>query len=111
MKEVTIEKLYEDYIHTLQMCGSYLLSQDDEIIGYNIFEEFDIGVITFFHESVLKKLFEAGFISDDKMKKSLELREMALNLQDKGEWDIEIFKKSIDWRKLLKLVDEIKSIN
>lgn len=45
MENITVEKLYELFANTMKLCGTYLLSSDDSVIGYNIFEEFDIDAV------------------------------------------------------------------
>jgi hypothetical protein len=49
VKQLSLKKLMELYVDTLSKCGTYLLSEDDKVVEYNIFEEFDIGIISFFH--------------------------------------------------------------
>ncbi len=108
MSEIDI--LYEDYLDTLEYCGIWLLEENDYIIGSCIFEEFDIGVVTFFYKDNLKKLYDAKFISESKFNKSSELSDLVRKMQHTGEWEIQLFKTSPKWRKLLQLADEIKSI-
>ena len=98
------------YVDTMERAGTYLLTADDETIGYQIFEEFDIGACTFLHISQLTILFESGFISKSEMDKSALLRKMAFDLQANNEWDMSLFRTSENWKKLLQLADEINSI-
>ncbi|EHS58828.1 hypothetical protein [Paenibacillus sp. Aloe-11] len=67
MEKISIEKLMDLYVDTIDKCGTYLLSQDDMVIGYNIFEEFDTGVTSFLHAYILQRLNDAGLISDEMM--------------------------------------------
>ncbi len=108
MKEISIDKLMELYVDTISKCGIYLLSQDDVVIGYNIFEEFDIGVISFLHIDSLQKLNDAGLINGEVMEKSSMLRSMVMELQDSPKWSVEGVRSSPEWRKILELSDEIK---
>ncbi|KAF6578496.1 hypothetical protein MHB46_22425 [Paenibacillus sp. FSL H7-0703] len=71
VEKISIEKLMELYVNTIDKCGTYLLSEDDMVIGYNIFEEFDTGVISFLHADILQKLNHAGLISDEMVYKVL----------------------------------------
>ena len=41
MQNISLSKLMELYVDTLQHCGTHLLEMSDEDIGYYIFEEFD----------------------------------------------------------------------
>ena len=108
INEITIAKLKDLYLATLQKSGLYLLYEEDEVIEYNIFEEFDIGVMSFLHENNLAKLKNAGLISNNVMEKSSELRSKVIDLQQSQEWNVEGVRSSLKWRKVLELSDEIK---
>lgn len=108
MDKISIEKLMELYVDTIDKCGTYLLNEDDMSIGYNIFEEFDIGVITFLHANVLQRLHDAGFINNVTMYKSSTLRDLVLDLQQGDKWNVDAVRFSPDWRKVLEPADEIK---
>ncbi len=108
MERVSIEKLMELYVDTISKCGTYLLSEDDVVIGYNIFEEFDTGVISFLHTDSLQKLNDAGLISYETMQKSSNLRGLVLELQQGDKWNVNAVRDSIEWKKVLELADEIK---
>jgi hypothetical protein len=84
--------LTELYIDTIQNCGMFLLKENDEVIKYAIFEEFDIGVVSFFHDDSLIKLLNAGLISYEEMKKSVELRKIVFELQQRDKWNLEALK-------------------
>jgi len=107
MGSISLEKLYDLYRDTLSKCGLYLLNEDNETVEYNLFEEFDIGVVSFLHEENLKKLLDAGFISSYEMENGLQLRKMVSDLQNKNEWNIKSFRVSGIWMKLLELSDKL----
>jgi hypothetical protein len=109
MEKISLERLMELYVDTIKKCGTYLLNEDDAVIGYNIFEEFDIGVISFLHINNLQKLNDAGLISDEMMRKSSILRNLVLELQQGDEWNVSAVRGSIEWLKVLELADEIMS--
>ncbi len=109
-KEISDEELYELYIDTLEKCGTYLLTEDDEIIGYNIFEEFDVDATSFLYIDSLERLFKAGLINKEEMEKSSLLRDMTFALRANNEWSLEAIRTSPKWKKLLELADEIKQI-
>lgn len=111
MKSLTLKELYEYYIDTLNKCGSFLLNENDEYIEYNIFEEFDIGIVSFFHEESLEKLFEGGFININQMKYSLELRRLVFELQNNNLWNIKALRTSEEWRKVLSICDKLQAGN
>lgn len=111
MKNITTRELYDLYIDTLDKCGIYLLKEEDIVIETNIYEDFDIGIHSFFYIDSLNKLYESGFISLNKLNKSSILRDKVIQLQDSTEWNIENFKRSTKWREIMILCDEIKSMN
>lgn len=108
MDKVSVEKLMELYVDTIDKCGTYLLSEDDMVIGYNIFEEFDTGVTSFLHADVLQRLNNAGLINEEMLYKSSTLRKLVLELQQEDEWNVNAVRSSQRWRRVLELADEIK---
>lgn len=109
MEEISVEKLMELYRDTIDKCGTYLLCEEDAVIEYNIFEEFDIGVSTFFYIDNLLKLNEAGLISDELMEKSSTLRNLVIDIQQSDKWNVKAVRHSSEWMKVLELADEIKN--
>ena len=110
MEKEELNKLFDFYTDTLNKCGIYLLNEDDETIEYNIFEEFDIGVVSALFPENTEQLCKAGLISENKKIKSQELRDKVMKLQNTEEWTIISVKNSAKWRDILLLSDEIKSI-
>jgi hypothetical protein len=109
VKRISIDELMEWYEDTLQKIGMFLLDElNDEIIGYYIFEEVDIGLISFFYHDNLVRLHEAGYINEVIMEKSRVLRQKFIVIQDSEQWNVASVKTSIEWRNILMLADEIK---
>jgi hypothetical protein len=73
----------------------------------NIFEDFDIGAVSFLSEYSLDVLLENSLITSEQANKSRELRRVAFELKKIGEWKIELFGRTDQWKKLLSLADEI----
>ena len=71
---VSLEEKYENLKKTIQECGSYLLTESDDTIKHNLFEEFSIDAISFLHEDTLNLLLNEGMIDEDILEKSIELR-------------------------------------
>ncbi len=111
VKNNSAEDIYEWYLDTIQRCGTYLLKADDETIEYEIFEVFDIGIISFFYIDTLMILFNARLITKDEMDKGLRLRQMMFDLQKNNEWNLKSFRTSPNWKKVLDLVDEINCMH
>ncbi|KQK24352.1 hypothetical protein AR438_17130 [Chryseobacterium aquaticum] len=106
---ITDKELYSYFIDTLSHCGLFILDKDIEDIEYEIFEEFDIGVISFLHDNSLKQLLDAGLININIYKNCHNLREEVLNIQANGLWQINFVKKDKDWYKILLMSDKIKN--
>lgn len=105
-----VVKLNDLFLDTLSKCGLFLLNEDDNKIEYYLFEEFDIGVISFLHDDNLCILFESGLITSEVLRKSSELRRMVLEIQIKDKWNLESVRSTPEWKRLLELADEIKSL-
>lgn len=72
---ISLEERYENFKKTIQECGSYLLTESDDTIKHNLFEEFSIDAISFLHEDTLNLLLDEGMINDDIVK----LRKTGIN--------------------------------
>ncbi len=100
----------ELYLDTIDKCGMFLLNSDDEVIEYNIFEEFDIGVNTFLHIDNLIRLKNEQLINEKVLEKSCLVRELVIKLQNGDKWNVNAVKYSDEWREILELTDEIKAL-
>ncbi|MDQ2087479.1 hypothetical protein RBH29_13690 [Herbivorax sp. ANBcel31] len=107
---ISVEKLMEFYVDTLQKCGTNLLEMSDEDIEYNIFEEFDVGAISFLHDDTLSKLKKANLITEEISHKSSVLRSKFMFLQNTDLWNVSSVRNNKSWDEILKLSDEIKSL-
>ncbi|OCA72293.1 hypothetical protein BBI01_09150 [Chryseobacterium artocarpi] len=104
------KKLYDYFLDTLSHCGTFILDSNKEDIEYQIFEEFDIGIISFLHENSLKQLLDSKFITFDVYNKCLLLRKQVLELQELDLWKIDLIKTNEKWRDVILLCDEIKDM-
>ena len=103
--------MYDRFVFTLNQCGEFLLKATDEIIETCIFEDFDIGVRSDICDNNLDIFIEEGWINEEIKEKCYRLRNLFLNLQGKSQiWNIQSVKISKDWRVILELSDEIKSL-
>ncbi|MCL2086491.1 MAG: hypothetical protein FWH05_02710 [Oscillospiraceae bacterium] len=107
---ISLSNLMELYIDTLKKCSVDLLEACDEDIEYNIFEEFDIGVVSFLHERALSTLKNANLINEEIANKSMRLRNEFIGLQNSNLWNVYSVKNTSEWKQLLELSDEIKSL-
>lgn len=106
--EITIEERYDLLVDTINKCGLYLLNEDDDTISYAIYEEFDIGVVSFLHSDNLETLKENGYINEIVASNCNNLRQLVFELHNTEEWNLENFRNSIKWKNILELSDEIK---
>jgi len=110
MKEISIEKKFDLYLDTLEKCGIELLNLSDEMIGYYIFEEFEVGAISFLYKDNLLSLADEGLIDNEIYFKSQILRKKFMALQGTDLWNIESVKKADKWKEILQLSDKIKEL-
>lgn len=109
MEEISTNELFSLFVDTLDRCTIALLTQEDYIIEYDLFEEFDIGVHSFLHSDVLQKLLKQGYINDKVMELSLNLRRLVLGI-GKEKWTAQHVKSDKEWYKILSLSDKIKKL-
>jgi hypothetical protein len=110
MEQITDQELIEFYYDTLNKCGKFLLNEDDDIIKLNIYEDFDIGIHSFFHINSLQRLYDCALICEDKLNDSVLLRHKVIELQNSNEWSFEYFRISEKWKEIMILSDKIKAI-
>ena len=107
MRDISVTELYELYLDTIARCTSELKSRSNEEIQHDLFEEFDVGAHTFLHEENLDKLRRAGYIDDEMLEISKQVREQWLALQNKS-WTIEEIRIKKEWREIFDLCDRLK---
>lgn len=108
---ISLEERYNNFKKTILECGSYLLTESDEIIKNNLFEEFSIDVISFLHENTLYLFLDEGMIDDEILEKSIQLRNRYLELEKNVNLlNVDAVKSLEEWRELLTISDEIKQL-
>lgn len=108
---ISLEERYENFKKTIQECGSYLLTESDDTIKHNLFEEFSIDVISFLHEDTLNLFLDEGMIDDDILEKSIELRNSFMQLEKNVELlSVEAVRTVEEWKRLLRRSDEIRKL-
>lgn len=108
MSEISLSELYDLYLDTVGRCTSELKNRSDEEIQYNLFEEFDVGAHSFLQEDNLTKLHRAGYIDDEMLEISKDVRNRWLALQNKS-WTVQDIKSKMEWQELFGLCDRLKS--
>ena len=108
---ISLEERYENFKKTIQECGSYLLTESDDTIKHNLFEEFSIDVISFLHEDTLNLFLDEGMIDDDILEKSIELRNSFMQLEKNVELlSVEAVRAFEEWKRILRTSDEIRKM-
>ena len=106
---ISLEERYQNFKKTIQECGSYLLTESDDTIKHNLFEEFSIDVISFLHEDTLNLFLDQGMIDDDILEKSIVLRNSFMQLEKNVELlSVEAVRTLEEWNRLLRASDEIR---
>lgn len=107
---ISLEERYQNFKKTIQECGSYLLTESDDTIKHNLFEEFSIDVISFLHEDTLNLFLDQGMI-DDILEKSIVLRNSFMQLEKNVELlSVEAVRTFEEWKRLLRASDEIRKL-
>ena len=108
---ISLEERYQNFKKTIQECGSYLLTESDDTIKHNLFEEFSIDVISFLHEDTLNLFLDQGMIDDDILEKSIVLRNSFMQLEKNVELlSVEAVRTFEGWKRLLRASDEIRKL-
>jgi hypothetical protein len=106
MVEITSGELYAFFIDTLEKCNSGIYMKDDEIVEYEVLEDFDISVGTFLFNENLMRLLVEGFINDEIFKLSSDLRKRVLSIP-REKWKIESIRNGGEWSQVSKKSDQI----
>ena len=108
---ISLEEKYENFKRTIQECGSYLLKESDDTVKHNLFEEFSIDVISFLDENILNLFLDEGMIDNEILEKSIELRNLFLQLEKNAELlSVEAVRAFEEWKRLLRISDEIRQL-
>ena len=108
---ISLEERYQNFKKTIQECGSYLLTESDDTIKHNLFEEFSIDVISFLHEDTLNLFLDEGMIDDDILEKSIVLRNSFMQLEKNVELlSVEAVRTFEERKRLLRASDEIRKL-
>lgn len=106
MNQITIEQLYVLFVDTAKRCSSEITALSDDEIEFNLFEEFDVGVRSFFHNDNLTKLLKTGMISKETVLLSREIRSKWIEL-DETDWTITEIKSHPSWNQLFSSCDRL----
>ena len=107
MREISPKELNSEFDATLSTFSSANLNEPDDELGRLVFEEFDIGITSFLHETSLKRLLCAGYIDNDIKELCAEFRMKAV-LALRNYRSVAAVRDSESWKEVIELCDKIK---
>jgi hypothetical protein len=108
MRDITVGELYALYLDTIERCTTELRNRSDEDIRYELFEQFDVGAQSFLHDDSLVRLRDSGYIDNEMVALSQEVRKRWFVLQPRP-WTVEEIRTRHEWQELFELCDRLKS--
>ncbi|EKM9526067.1 hypothetical protein PV598_000108 [Listeria monocytogenes] len=108
MKKLTVGGKFDWYIDTLEKSGMFILELSNEEIETFIFEDFIVGVTSFFSKNNLSELKANEIIDEDMEKNAYLLREKVLKIDNTNLWNINSIRQSSEWLDIFRRSDELK---
>ncbi|ECB9662702.1 hypothetical protein FL880_02730 [Listeria monocytogenes] len=108
MKKLTVGEKFDWYIDTLEKSGMFILELSNEEIETFIFEDFIVGVTSFFSKNNLSELKANEIIDEDMEKNAYLLREKVLKIDNTDLWNINSVRQSSEWLDIFRRSDELK---
>jgi hypothetical protein len=105
------ERLFENFRDGVEHCTTPAEDSDDEIVAYNLFEEFYGAAVAYLHDDSLRVLRSARLIDDDIVTFSQQARSIWFVLMEKryeNKTPIAEIRIDPEWQALFALCDEIK---
>ncbi|HCW2814801.1 TPA: hypothetical protein OXB53_002687 [Enterococcus faecalis] len=108
MKKLTVGGKFDWYIDTLEKSGMFILELSNEEIETFVFEDFIVGVTSFFSKNNLSELKANEIIDEDMEKNAYLLREKVLKIDNTDLWNINSVRQSSEWLDIFRRSDELK---
>ncbi|MBC2154743.1 hypothetical protein [Listeria innocua] len=108
MKKLTVGGKFDWFIDTLEKSGMFILELSNEEIETFIFEDFIVGVTSFFSKNNLSELKANEIIDEDMEKNAYLLREKVLKIDNTDLWNINSVRQSSEWLDIFRRSDELK---
>lgn len=102
---LSADEQYELFKSTLHACSPELLKLSDDMFGYYVFEKLPIDMVTYVYKDTLKVFMEKGLIDEQIYKKSIELLEYYMSVEQG--FVLETVKESPELKHIMELSDEI----
>ncbi|PDK02465.1 hypothetical protein AF280_11430 [Listeria monocytogenes] len=106
--KITIGGKFDWFIDTLEKSGMFILELSNEEIEKFIFEDFIVGVTSFFSKNNLSELKANEIIDEDMEKNAYLLREKVLKIDNTDLWNINSVRQSSEWLDIFRRSDELK---
>ncbi|MBC1908689.1 hypothetical protein HCA53_02750 [Listeria innocua] len=106
--KITVGGKFDWYINTLEKSGMFILELSNEEIETFIFEDFIVGVTSFFSKNNLSELKANEIIDEDMEKNAYLLREKVLKIDNTDLWNINSVRQSSEWLDIFRRSDELK---
>ncbi|HAB8417866.1 TPA_asm: hypothetical protein GYT23_11035, partial [Listeria monocytogenes] len=106
--KLTVGGKFDWYIDTLEKSGMFILELSNEEIETFIFEDFIVGVTSFFSKNNLSELKANEIIDEDMEKNTYLLREKVLKIDNTDLWNINSVRQSSEWLDIFRRSDELK---
>lgn len=108
MCEISAVELYVFYRDTIEKCNSATRSLPTDELLYNLYEEFPVGVTSFFHDTSSEKLLANDLIDSHMAKLSCRIRKSWFALQEQ-KWSVEEIRTEACWTRFFGCCDELLS--
>lgn len=108
MKKLTVGGKFDWFIDTLEKSGMFILELSNEEIETFIFEDFIVGVTSFFSKNNLSELKANEIIDEDMKKNAYLLRKKVLKIDNTDLWNINSVRQSSEWLDIFRRSDELK---
>jgi hypothetical protein len=101
---VEAAELFGLYCDTLRRACTSVLSRNDEEAEHDLFEEFDIGAQSFFHDEALGRLQDAGLIDEALAMLSRSIREQWFALRE-SQLSFQEIRADANWHSMFSACD------
>ncbi|MBC1568156.1 hypothetical protein HCJ20_04425 [Listeria sp. FSL L7-1425] len=108
MKKLTVGGKFDWFIDTLEKSGMFILELSNEEIETFIFEDFIVGVTSFFSKNNLDELKANEIIDADMERNAYLLREKVLKIDNTNLWNINSVRQNSEWLDIFRRSDELK---
>lgn len=110
MKILSTGERFALYIDAIYSFGTHLLDLSDEMIAYEVFENFDLSAVSDLHKDNLLLFRFEGWIDLELFENTLALRSRFIDLMNGDLRSVHACRHSPEWREIMQLSDQIKQM-